>query len=410
LEKISVDFTPVLQAIRRLDQAPVLDAINQIDCPDAQCIANAVNDRIRKQQLSVDHGEVLQAIRKIKIEPDLTAIISAISPSEVGLTPIYDALRKMETDGAEVLDAVRQMNSELMEQLRKTTVQTTSTDLEPLINAINASEVDLSSVVEAIGTMNATVNTMRSEVRELISKEIKVVEKECVVETVVPKVMETQMSPVEPKPLPVQVPVPLQVVSCPIQLTPQGSMSATISPRTASPRYSASPIPRLSSGSTQFGPPRNSLSGASQVQVRAAEAVTPRSVEVLQPMRTAELSAITRQQSVETFMSGRALISQPSIESIPSQGGGWLHKDMVQRSASTGRLSVSLSSTLSPAATQVALDEPLQRSQRRTRTSPAMSMTPLTTQPRFEEDMDVSASVTAPTFELLTPEGRVSFN
>jgi len=374
---LTVDNSAVIEAIRseyrstregisalheavghiELDNSPVVkklvDAIARMNVPDSQTIANAVNERMRRQPIGVDNGEVLQAMRKIKAEVDLTPILTAIKKVEdearrpavePDASPVVGAINAMQLDlgviheaigriyhaldFGPVLEAIRRISisgeaaqelaSLVQEKLRNEiqAIDLPEKDLEPLISAINAAEVDLSPVIDAIGTLNVIVDTMRTEMKQLLRQQ-RVVEKEHIVETVVPQIVNKEGPMIQRMGSGPLIPVVPVVVPPPGQISPRALPPGQLSPGLPppgqiSPNY-RKPITGPISGppiiaTTPRGPPSSLLCPAPPT--RPFEIVAPRSVDVVQPRHTDLGRPLTRAKSMERFAVGQAQVSQ----------------------------------------------------------------------------------------------------
>jgi len=209
----------VLRAVQGIDLNPLHDAIRGIDIPtyddtellkavkstevDVDGMAEAVHNRMRGHDFG--HGEVLHAITNIKIdEPDLTPILEAIRRLEVDLQPVMDALAKINAkiDFSEVLRAISRIrldvdydhigdivaeraprpdNKEVLQAIKKikldppdyaeiaelfrSRVEPRQSEILAAVNKIRIPDVDLSPVLASIGTVKAEFGPVLDAIR-----------------------------------------------------------------------------------------------------------------------------------------------------------------------------------------------------------------------------------------------------
>mmetsp|Transcript_1542 Transcript_1542/g.3980 ORF Transcript_1542/g.3980 Transcript_1542/m.3980 type:complete len:679 (-) Transcript_1542:178-2214(-) len=127
---------------------------------DANTIAQAVVDRLRKSTLSVDQTEVLQAMRRLEVEPQTiaSAVLDKCKKYDFGHSEVLAAVRKIKVDtpnyeavAGMVYDKVKAHDfghGEVLSAVRKIRIK--EPDLTPIIDAINSSEVNLDPVLQAI--------------------------------------------------------------------------------------------------------------------------------------------------------------------------------------------------------------------------------------------------------------------
>lgn len=143
IQSMEVDLSPVMDHVGAHSQA-MIEELRRIRQPDHDHIADILHSRLRQSGLG-DHSEVLDAIKQLNTQPDLSRVMAAINNAEVDLSPIHQAIGRLDfsVDHTPVLEEIRKVRD--------------LHDMGPVLAAINQAEIDFSPVLEEITKINASV-------------------------------------------------------------------------------------------------------------------------------------------------------------------------------------------------------------------------------------------------------------